>query len=138
MDAFLLSKKSSLEFCIQRARACVAMPAGIPFDQNETLQDAAALSVLRAIELAIGAANHAAEARNLGVQEDIRSGLTRFVNHGLISGELAHELRNLVAFKETVTRTELDPKALQIVVETKLDHLVGFFDVMLDQTNPSN
>ncbi len=136
MDEFLFAKRSRLEFCVQRARACVALTSELPFEQDETRQDAAGLSVLRAIELAIGLADHVVHTRKLGATQTSSDSFETLARDGVISGDLARELQSLVAFKDLLIRhhSELDPKLLHTVIKSKLDHLIELVDAILDQT----
>lgn len=136
MEEFLFAKRSKLEFCVQRARVCAALPSVLPFEQDETRQDAAGLSVLRAIELATGLANHVVHTRKLGTTQTSSDSFDILARNGVISGDLARELRSLVVFKDflILRHAELDPKLLYTVIESKLDHLIELVDAILDQT----
>ncbi|CAN1564209.1 COG2445 Uncharacterized conserved protein [Fimbriimonadaceae bacterium] len=133
MDEFLFAKRSRLEFCVQRARACIALPSELPFEQDETRQDAAGLSVLRAIELAIGIANYVIHKRGLDVPQSSRASFELLEREEVINPELASELKSMVDFRNLLVlrHTELDPHLFLAVIESRLDHLVEFSRVVL-------
>ncbi len=133
MDEFLFAKRSRLEFCVHRARACAALPSVLPFEQDETRHDAAGLSVLRAIELAIGIATYVIHKRGLDVPQSSRASFDLLEREEVISTKLASELKSMVDFKNLLVlrHTELKPQTLLEVIESRLDHLVEFSRVVL-------
>jgi uncharacterized protein YutE (UPF0331/DUF86 family) len=109
------------------------LPSELPFENDETRQDAAGLSVLRAIELAIGIANHVIHRRGLDVPQSSRASFDLLEREEVISTKLASELKGMVDFKNLLVlrHTELDPQTLLEVIESRLDHLVEFSRVVL-------
>ena len=63
----ILSKKASLERCIAQARAYYGQPSQEIFEKDFSRQDAIAINLQRAMELAIDMANHLIKEKHLTI-----------------------------------------------------------------------
>lgn len=134
MDDVIISKVSSVQRCVRRARE--AFGAAQDFENDFNLQDAANLNVLRACELAIDLAAHLIRIRKLGVPVESRDAFLLLREARLISEPLCKSLMSMVGFRNIVVHDyqEVDINIVIDVIQNRLDDVLQFTDVVLDLT----
>jgi uncharacterized protein YutE (UPF0331/DUF86 family) len=83
----ILSKKASLERCIMQVRVYYR-------------QDAIAINLQRAMELAIDIANHHIKENQLGLPKESRESFALLERAGIISADLSKKLQGMVGLIE--------------------------------------
>ncbi len=131
MNDTLNNKIQSIQRCIKRAREeYLADPAG--FSENFSRQDAAILNVVRACETTIDLANHVIKLRKLGIPVSTSDSFRILQVEKVISSDLCDRMKKMVGFRNTVVHqyTKVDLVIVVAVIQTELDHLLTFCDVI--------
>lgn len=121
----ILNKKESLERCIRQVREYYARPSDVDFSEDFLRQDAIAINLQRAIELAIDMANHVIKDRKLGLPKESRQSFEILGTSGIIPQELARTLQAMVGFQK------LDIGIMIDIIENRLGDLIGFSNLLL-------
>ena len=138
MNDVIVNKIASIQRCTQRAREeFAADPDG--FDTNFTRQDAAALNVLRACELAIDLANHVIKMRQLGIPTSSAESVDLLRQAGIIDADLTRQLQKMVRFRNIIVHRyeHLELSVLKGVITNSLDDLLAFGQRVLAFENTS-
>lgn len=128
MNEIILNKKISIERCIQQIDKYYATESGLPFEKDYLKQDAIAMNLQRACELAIDIANHLIKRKKLGLPQDSRDSFTLLQRAGLISTERMISLQNMVGFRNILVYEyrQLDLGIMVDVIEHRLRELLDF------------
>ena len=106
----ILSKKESLERCIKQVRAYYAQPSDVEFRADYLRQDAIAINLQRAMELAIDMANHVIRERKLGLPKESKHSFEILEKSGIIPqimiDVIENRLRDLIDFSAILLRSE--------------------------------
>ena len=132
MNDIVTNKIQSIQRCVLRAREEYgADPNG--FAINYTRQDAAILNVLRACEQTIDLANHIIKTYKMGIPTASAESFDLLYKQGVITAELAKNLRRMVHFCNIVIHQyqRLDLTIVQTVIVSGLDDLIQFGDRVL-------
>lgn len=133
MNDIVTNKIQSIQRCVVRAREEYTVDPD-SFATNYTRQDAAILNVLRACEQAIDLANHIIKNYKMGIPTTSSESFDLLHKQGVISAELAENLRRMVHFRNIVIHQyqRLDLSVVQTVIVSGLDDLIQFGDRVLD------
>lgn len=138
-DDVLINKVTSIRLCVARAREDYLFDQK-NFKTNFTAQDSALLNVNRACEQAIDLANHIVRLRNLGVPNERRDAFNLLVAAKIIDQDLAQKMSKMIGFCN-ISIHEYEKLNIDIVIEViekKLDDLLLFADVILQQQKNLN
>lgn len=124
----ILSKKESIERCVQQIRQYYALPSELPFEKDHLKQDAIAANLQRAAEQAIDLANHVIRKGKLGLPKESKESFEILAGAKIIPRELADKLKGMVGFRNIMVHLyqEIDIKIMVDVIEHHLDDLVVF------------
>lgn len=133
MNDVLLAKKVSLERCVSQARHYYSKVEEGQFEQDFLRQDAIALNIQRACELAIDMANHLIKVKKLGLPQDSRESFTILARERVIPTALASSLARMIGFRNVLVHRyqELNLEIMKRVIETDLDDLLEFANLAL-------
>ena len=129
----ILNKKESLERCIKQAREYFARPSDVDFREDYLRQDAIAINLQRATELAIDMANHVIKDRRLGLPKESRQSFEILEKSGIIPEELARTLQGMVGFRNILVHEyqKLDIEIMIDIIENRLRDLIDFSNLLL-------
>jgi len=129
----LLNKKESIERCIKQIREYYARPSDVDFKEDLLRQDAIAVNLQRAIELAIDMANHLIKERKLGLPKESRQSFGILGKSRIIPQELAQTLQGMVGFRNILVHEyqRLDIGIMIDVIENRLGDLIRFSNLLL-------
>ncbi|GAB4541498.1 MAG: type II toxin-antitoxin system toxin [Anaerolineae bacterium] len=133
MNDLVTNKIQSIQRCVLRAREEYAADPD-SFAINYTRQDAAILNVLRACEQTIDLANHIIKNYKMGIPTASAESFDLLHKQGVITAELAENLRRMVHFRNIVIHQyqQLDLAIVQTVIVSGLDDLIQFGDRVLE------
>lgn len=134
MNDVLIAKKASLERCVEQVKRYVATPGPIPFEEDFMRQDAVALNIQRACEMAIDMANHLIRVRKLGVPQSTKESFGILGRENVLSLELANSMMKMVGFRNILVHRyqELDVVILKTVIDKGVISMLEFARVALD------
>lgn len=134
MNEVILNKKVSIERCIKQIGDYYRADSGVPFEQDHLKQDAIAMNLQRAAELAIDTANHLIKTRKLGLPQDSTGSFALLEQAGLLDAGLARRLKGMVGFRNILVREyrKLDLSIMVDVIEHRLDDLLDFAGLALE------
>lgn len=134
MNEIILSKKISIERCIQQINQYYALASDLPFDSDYLKQDAIAMNLQRACELSIDIANHLIRTKKLGLPQDSKETFTLLQRAGLIDAPMMESLHGMVGFRNILVHEyrRLDLNILVDVIEHRLGELLDFANLALD------
>ncbi len=129
-----LNKKISIERCIQQIRNFYAQKSDLPFDTDYLKQDAIAMNLQRACQLAIDLANHTIKVKKLGLPRDSKNSFELLAVAKVIDPQLSKNLQAMVGFRNVLVYEyqELDLGAMNDVIENHLDQLRVFANGLLE------
>ena len=129
----ILNKKESLERCIKQVREYYARPSDVDFKEDHLRQDAIAVNLQRATELAIDMANYVIKDRRLGLPKESRQSFEILGKSGIIPQELARTLQGMVGFRNILVHEyqKLDIGIMIDIIENHLHDLVDFSNLLL-------
>lgn len=129
----ILSKKASLERCIVQARAYYGQPSHEVFEKDYLRQDAIAINLQRAMELAIDMANHVIKEKKLGLPKESKESFLLLERAGVISIDLSKKLQGMVGFRNILVHEyqKLELSIMIDVIENRLSDLADFSALML-------
>lgn len=118
---------TALQRCVTRARTLLA-EAGATFRDNQTLQDAAVLNVIRACDTTIDLANMVIRRKRLGIPGESRESFAILAREGIIATESAARLQKMVGFRDVAVHQyqDLDLHIVESVIRTDLDEVLAF------------
>lgn len=133
MNEIILNKKISIERCIEQIGQYYALDNGLPFEADHLKQDAIAMNLQRACELAIDIANHLIKTKKLGLPQDSRESFTLLQRAGLISVERMNTLQAMVGFRNILVHEykKLDLHIMVEVIEHRMRELLDFANAAL-------
>lgn len=133
MNEIALNKKINIERCLRQIAKYDAIDHGVPFAQDYLKQDAIAMNLQRACELAIDLANHAIKVKKLGLPQDSRDSFELLKVAKIITPELSDKLKAMVGFRNILVHgyQEVDLNIMQTVVEQHAKDLLTFADVLV-------
>jgi uncharacterized protein YutE (UPF0331/DUF86 family) len=133
MNEIILNKKISIERCIQQINSYYALDTGKPFDTDYLKQDAIAMNLQRACELAIDIANHLIKRKKLGLPQDSRDSFALLYQAGLITSEQMNGLQAMIGFRNTLVHEyqKLNLQIMAKVIEHHLHELLDFANTAL-------
>ena len=136
MNEIILSRKISIERCIQQINTYYALDTGLPFAADYLRQDAIAMNLQRACELTIDIANYLIKSKKLGLPQDSRDSFALLQQAGLITIEQMERLQAMVGFRNTLVHQyqNLDLQIMVAVIEHRLRELLDFAQAALDAT----
>lgn len=128
MNEVILNKKVSIERCIAQINQYYAMDRGLPFEQDFLKQDAIAMNLQRACELAIDIANHLIKIKKLGLPQDSRDSFELLQRTGLIDAPMMRNLQAMVGFRNVLVHAyrKLDLEVMVNVIENHTRDLLDF------------
>lgn len=128
VDDVLLGKRVSLERCVTQARTYYSELGDTPLEDDHLHQDAIALNIQRACELALDMANRVIKQKKLGMPQESRESFTLLERGGVIERPLADSMRGMVGFRNVLVHRyqDLDLAVLREVLEHRLDDLLAF------------
>lgn len=125
MNDVLLNKLASLQKCLSRVQE-ESTPLD-DFRNNITKQDAAILNIQRACGAAIDIANIIVKDKRLGLPRTASESFGLLANAGIISSDLAHDLKKMVGFRNVAVR---DYQSLDVdIIISVIDEKLSDFDV---------
>jgi uncharacterized protein YutE (UPF0331/DUF86 family) len=129
----ILNKKASIERCIAQVRAYYGRPSQEPFENDFIRQDAIAINLQRAVELAIDIANHLVKEKKLGLPRESRESFALLERAGIISGDMSRKLQGMVGFRNILIHEyqKLDLAIMIDVIENRLNDLADFSTLAL-------
>ena len=129
----ILSKKSSLERCIAQARAYYGHPSQEIFEKDFIRQDAIAINLQRAMELAIDLANHLIKEKKLGLPKESKESFALLERAEIISTDLSKKLQGMVGFRNILVHEyqKLELSVMIDVIENRLGDLADFSALIL-------
>ena len=129
----ILNKKESLERCIKQVREYYARPSDVDFKEDHLRQDAIAVNLQRATELAIDMANHVIKERKLGLPKESRQSFELLGTSGIIPQELARTLQGMVGFRNILVHEyqRLDIGIMIDIIDNRLRDLIEFSNLLL-------
>ncbi len=130
-----LSKKDSIERCIQQIASYYALPSELAFEQDYLKQDAIAANLQRVCQLCIDLANLTIRKQKLGLPKDSADSFRLLVEAGIIDRELGRQLKAMVGLRNVLVHeyTELDLALMIEVIEHHLNELVKFAQTIVLQ-----
>lgn len=133
MNEVILNKKISIERCIQQISEYYILDTGKPFAADYFKQDAIAMNLQRACELAIDIANHLIKRKKLGLPQDSRDSFALLHQAGLITNDQMNKLQAMIGFRNTLVHEyqKLNLKIMTEVIDHHLYDLVDFANVAL-------
>ncbi|HDN26085.1 MAG TPA: DUF86 domain-containing protein [Thioploca sp.] len=134
MNEVALNKKISIERCIQQIRNFYAQKSDLPFDTDYLKQDAIAMNLQRACQLAIDLANHTIKVKKLGLPQDSKNSFELLAVAKVIDPQLSGNLQAMVGFRNVLVYEyqELDLGVMIDVIENHLDKLRVFANCLLE------
>jgi uncharacterized protein YutE (UPF0331/DUF86 family) len=134
MNEIILSRKISIERCIQQINTYYALDTGLPFAADYLKQDAIAMNLQRACELTIDIANYLIKSKKLGLPQDSRDSFALLQQAGLITIEQMNRLQAMVGFRNTLVHQyqKLNLQIMVDVIEHRLHELLDFANAALD------
>lgn len=128
MNEVILNKKISIERCIEQIGRYYALESGIPFKDDFLKQDAIAMNLQRACELAIDIANHLIKMKKLGLPQDSKDSFELLQRAGLIDSVMMEGLQAMVGFRNILVHEykRLDIGVMVDVIERHMRDLLGF------------
>jgi uncharacterized protein YutE (UPF0331/DUF86 family) len=129
----ILSKKTRLERCILQARTYYGLPSREVFEKDFIRQDAIAINLQRAMELAIDMANHLIKEKKLGLPNESRDSFVLLERAGIISTDLSKRLQGMVGFRNILVHQyqKLELSVMIDVIENRLGDLADFSALIL-------
>ena len=129
----ILNKKASMERCIAQARAYYGRPLREAFEKDFIRQDAIAINLQRAMELAIDIANHLIKEKKLGLPRESRESFALLERAGVISQDLSRKLQGMVGFRNILVHEyqKLELAIMIDVIENRLGDLADFSTLVL-------
>jgi uncharacterized protein YutE (UPF0331/DUF86 family) len=129
----ILNKKASMERCIAQARAYYGRPSQEAFEKDFIRQDAIAINLQRAMELAIDIANHLIKEKKLGLPRESRESFALLERAGVISNDLSRKLQGMVGFRNILVHEyqKLELAIMIDVIENRLGDLADFSTLVL-------
>lgn len=128
MNEVILNKKISIERCIEQIGRYYALESGIPFKDDFLKQDAIAMNLQRACELAIDIANHLIKMKKLGLPQDSKDSFELLQRAGLIDSVMTERLQAMVGFRNILVHEykRLDISVMVDVIERHMRDLLAF------------
>lgn len=128
MNEVILNKKISIERCIEQIGRYYALESGIPFKDDFLRQDAIAMNLQRACELAIDIANHLIKMKKLGLPQDSRDSFELLRRAGVIDSAMMEGLQAMVGFRNILVHEykRLDISVMVDVIERRMRDLLAF------------
>ncbi len=132
-DDVLINKAASIERAVARVREEHAGDDAILFG-DQTRQDAIILNLQRACESSIDAAMHLVRIHRLGVPQESREAFDLLERAGLLSSELAAEMRKMVGFRNVAVHDyqQLNLEIVRSIVVSRLDDFLAFSRLLLE------
>jgi len=133
MNDVIASKKASLERCVEQVRSYYQGSGDIPFARDWMRQDAIAMNLQRAAELAIDMANHLIKIRKLGLPADSRQSFALLAEQGILDRALSEKLQAMVGFRNILVHeyTRIDLEIVQDVIRERLDDLIHYSELLV-------
>ena len=133
MNEIILNKKVSIERCIEQIDTYYAVDNGLPFVMDHLKQDAIAMNLQCACELAIDIANHLIKTKKLGLPQDSRESFALVQRAGLISVEHMNALQAMVGFRNILVHEykKLDICIMVDVIEHRMREFLNFANIAL-------
>ena len=128
MTEVVLHKIASLERCISQVRAYYAEKRDIQFEVDFLLQDAIAMNLQRACELAIDLANYTVRKEKIGLPKHSREGFEILAQQKIISLEVAGKMKKMIGFRNTLVHQyqQVDIKLMVEIIEVHVEDLLRF------------
>lgn len=123
-DDVILNKCATIERCVIRVIE-EWESAGESFDTDFTRQDAAILNIQRACEAAIDAGQYLIRKHHWGLPQSARDVFSILSEKGVLSGELAESMKNMVGFRNIAVHN-YQSLALPVVRAIIQHHLTDF------------
>ena len=122
-----------MERCIQQIDNYYAQDSGVPFEVDDLRQDAIAMNLQRACELALDIANHLIKTKKLGLPQDSKESFALLQRGGIIDLRRMTKLQAMVGFRNVLVHeyTRLDLNILVAVIEVHSRELVAFANTAL-------
>ena len=122
-----------MERCIQQIDNYYAQDSGVPFEVDDLRQDAIAMNLQRACELALDIANHLIKTKKLGLPQDSKESFALLQRGGIIDVQRMTKLQAMVGFRNVLVHeyTRLDLNILVAVIEVHSRELVAFANTAL-------
>ena len=129
----ILSKKTSLERCIAQARVYYAQPSQEVFEKDFIRQDAIAINLQRAMEIAIDMANALIKEKKLGLPKESRESFALLERARIIPADLSKKLQGMIGFRNILVHEyqKLELSVMIDVIENRLGDLVDFSALIL-------
>jgi len=134
-DDVLINKAATIERCIKRAREEYNKDP-TTFATDYTRQDAAILNIQRACEAALDMGQHLIRKHKLGIPQSSRDVFTLLAGAGLISAELADNLKKMVGFRNIAVHEyqRLQVPVAEMVILHRLQDFQLFCETLIKKT----
>lgn len=128
MTEVVLHKIASLERCISQVKTYYAEKRDLQFEVDFLLQDAIAMNLQRACELAIDLANYTVKKEKIGLPKHSREGFEILAQQNIITLELAGKMNKMVGFRNTLVHQyqQVDLKLMVEIIEVHVEDLLRF------------
>jgi uncharacterized protein YutE (UPF0331/DUF86 family) len=129
MNELIIEKKARLERCIKQVKVYYSQASNLSFEEDFLKQDAIAINIQRACELAIDIANIAIKEKKLGLPSSSRDSFVLLFEAGLIDKAFKDKLCKMVGFRNVLVHAyqNLDLKLMKnLIEENLLEDLVIF------------
>ncbi|MGH8468702.1 MAG: type VII toxin-antitoxin system HepT family RNase toxin [Gammaproteobacteria bacterium] len=130
MNQVVLNKKVSIERCVAQVRNYYAMKSELPFKDDYLKQDAIAMNLQRACELAIDIANLLIKTKKLGLPQDSKESFLLLQRAGLINETMMTALQAMVGFRNILVQ-KLDLDIMVEIIERRLGDVLDFANFAL-------
>lgn len=138
-DRVLEAKAEALRRCIARIRAtCPATSDALASDVDA--QDIVSVNLIRAVQLAVDMATHAAVAQGLPPPTTMGESFERLVEGGRLGADLGRRLRGAVGFRNIAVHAydHIDWTVVHALATTRLGDLEAFAKALLAAPTAEN
>ena len=133
-DPVVLSKKESLERCLQQVRKYYALETGEDFRTDYLRQDAIEMNLQRICDICIDLANMTIKRRKIGLPKDSGESFNLLHEARVIDKDLARSLRGMVGFRIILVHRyhEFNLDIMVDVIENHLGDPLRFAQIIVE------
>ena len=128
MTEVVLNKIASMERWVSQVRSYYAEKRLLPFEEDCLLQDAIAMNLQRACELAIDLANYTVKREKIGLPAHSRESFEILSVNKIISVEIAKKMIKMVGFRNTLVHQyqKVDINLMVEIIEVHVEDLLRY------------
>lgn len=130
MNEVVIHKIASIQKCVSQVRSYYSQDRQIEFEKDFLLQDAIAMNLQRACELAIDLANYTVKLAKLGLPKQSREGFEILTKERIVSPEIATKMIKMVGFRNTLVHQyqQVNIELMVEIIEVHVEDLLVFAD----------